>query len=151
MCIRDRFGTAYGGGSRGVNSSSDGDELRRGSLAGPVRRPAADGSLRHRPGSLSPGNASGSHTVGSVDLRCSRCDWGLSALFNPSQVRLVGQIVARNMLVRANSHLSVSREGAEIGGYLVGGALVASLGYFTTFTIDAATYGISALLLLGLP
>src|SRR5660397_195126 len=74
-----------------------------------------------------------------------------SALFNPSQVRLVGQIVARNMLVRANSHLSVSREGAEIGGYLVGGALVASLGYFTTFTIDAATYGISALLLLGLP
>src|SRR5660397_246157 len=74
-----------------------------------------------------------------------------SALFNPSQVRVVGQLVSSDKLVKANSYLSVSREGAEIGGYLVGGALVASLGYFATFTVDAATYGVSALLLLGLP
>lgn len=74
-----------------------------------------------------------------------------SALFNPSQVRVIGLMVSPDRLVKANSYLSVFREGAEIGGYLVGGALVASLGYFATFTIDAATYGVSALLLLGLP
>lgn len=74
-----------------------------------------------------------------------------SALFNPSQVRVIGLMVSPDRLVKANSYLSVFREGAEIGGYLVGGALVASLGYFATFTVDAATYGVSALLLLGLP
>src|SRR5660398_196420 len=64
---------------------------------------------------------------------------------------LRGRLAEEAGVVLADSYLSVSREGAEIGGYLVGGALVASLGYFATFTVDAATYGVSALLLLGLP
>src|SRR5660397_219476 len=64
---------------------------------------------------------------------------------------LRGRLAEEAGVVKADSYLSVSREGAEIGGYLVGGALVASLGYFATFTVDAATYGVSALLLLGLP
>src|SRR5665811_2609140 len=52
-----------------------------------------------------------------------------SALFNPSQVKVVGELVPAEGLVKANSYLSIAREGAELGGYLVGGALVALLGY----------------------
>ncbi len=74
-----------------------------------------------------------------------------SALFNPGQIKLIGQLVAREKLVRANSYLSVSRDGAELIGYLVGGVLVIYVGYTLTFAIDAASYLLSALLLVGLP
>lgn len=74
-----------------------------------------------------------------------------TALFNPSQIKMVGELTPPSQLMRANSHLSIARDGAELGGYLVGGALVASLGYFATFAVDALSYGVSALLLLGLP
>jgi len=72
-----------------------------------------------------------------------------SAVFNPSQVKLVGDVATPSQLVKANSYLSIARDGAELGGYLVGGALVVSLGYFATFLIDGLTYVVSALLLLG--
>lgn len=74
-----------------------------------------------------------------------------SALFNPSQVKVVGELVSAEGLVKANSYLSIAREGAELGGYLAGGALVALVGYTVTFVADAATYLISATLLFALP
>jgi len=74
-----------------------------------------------------------------------------SALFNPGQIKLIGELVDRGQLVRANSYLSVSRDGAELLGFLAGGVLVTYVGYTLTFAIDAATYVVSALLLLGLP
>ncbi len=74
-----------------------------------------------------------------------------SALFNPSQVKVVGDLVPVEGLVKANSYLSIAREGAELGGYLVGGALVALAGYTITFVADSASYLISATLLLALP
>ncbi|MHB0979501.1 MAG: MFS transporter [Thermoleophilia bacterium] len=73
-----------------------------------------------------------------------------SAIFNPSQVKLVGDVATPRELVKANSYLSVARDGAELGGYLVGGALVVSLGYFTTFLVDGFSYVVSALMLLGI-
>ena len=74
-----------------------------------------------------------------------------SALFNPSQVKVVGELIPGEGLVKANSYLSIARDGAELGGYLVGGALVALVGYSVTFVIDAGSYLISAVLLFGLP
>lgn len=74
-----------------------------------------------------------------------------TAVFNPSQIKMVGDLAAPGQLMRANSYLSIARDGAELGGYLAGGALVASLGYFATFALDALSYSASALLLLGLP
>ena len=75
----------------------------------------------------------------------------LSAVFNPGQIKLVGDLARTDYLVRANSYLSVSRDGAELLGYLVGGVLVTYVGYTLTFSIDAGSYLLSALLLLGLP
>ena len=74
----------------------------------------------------------------------------MSAVFNPSQVKLVGDLVETSKLVKANSYLSLARDGAELGGYLVGGVLVVSIGYMSTFVADGATYVMSAVLLLGL-
>lgn len=71
-----------------------------------------------------------------------------SALFNPGQVKLVGELASRGKLMRTNSYLSIAREGCELGGYLVGGFLVASLGYALTFTLDSVSYLASAVLLL---
>ncbi len=75
----------------------------------------------------------------------------MSALFNPSQVELLAQHTEPESRVRTNSMLSIARDGAELGGYLLGGVLVASLGYFVTFSLDAATYALSAMLLLTVP
>jgi MFS family permease len=74
-----------------------------------------------------------------------------SALFNPSQVKLTGELVPAEGLVKANSYLSIAREGAELGGYLIGGALVVLVGYTVTFFADAASYLISAAFLFALP
>lgn len=73
-----------------------------------------------------------------------------AAVFNPSQVKVVGDITPETGLVRANSYLSMARDGAELGGYLAGGILVASIGYMATFAVDSLSYLISALLLQGL-
>ncbi len=75
----------------------------------------------------------------------------LSSLFNPGQIKLVGDLAPKEYLVRANSYLSVSRDGAELLGYLAGGVLVTYIGYSLTFAIDAGSYLLSALLLVGLP
>jgi len=75
----------------------------------------------------------------------------LASIFNPSQVKLVGEVVRREDLIKSNSYLSIARDGSELAGYLIGGALVVTVGYFATFALDAATYLGSALLLFGLP
>lgn len=74
-----------------------------------------------------------------------------TAMFNPGQMKLISELVDREALVKANSYLSVSQNGAELLGYLIGAPLVLALGYVLTFSIDAASYGLSALLLVGLP
>ncbi|MCL5734419.1 MAG: MFS transporter, partial [Actinobacteria bacterium] len=74
-----------------------------------------------------------------------------SSLFNPGQVKLVGELAEKEHLVKANSYLSVSRDGAELLGYLLGAPLVIALGYTVTFSIDAVSYVLSAILLIGLP
>jgi predicted MFS family arabinose efflux permease len=74
-----------------------------------------------------------------------------SALFNPAQIKLVGELAARDQLVRSNSYLGLSRDGAELIGYLAGGVVVAAIGYTPTFMVDGATYVLSALFLIGLP
>ncbi len=74
-----------------------------------------------------------------------------SAMFNPGQIKLVGELVDGEHLVKANSYLSVSRDGAELFGFLAGGVLVTYVGYTLTFMFDAASYLVSALLLVGLP
>ena len=47
-----------------------------------------------------------------------------SAFFNPGQIKLISDLCDRQHLVRANSYLSVSRDGAELIGFLAGGVLV---------------------------
>jgi MFS family permease len=74
-----------------------------------------------------------------------------SALFNPAQIKLVGEVVTREDLVKTNSYLGISRDGAELIGFLVGGVLVTYLGYTIAFAIDAASYAVSGVLLIGLP
>ncbi len=74
-----------------------------------------------------------------------------SALFNPGQIKLVGELVEGEQLVKANSYLSVSRDGAELMGYLAGGVLVTYVGYTLTFMFDSASYLLSGLFLFGLP
>jgi predicted MFS family arabinose efflux permease len=74
-----------------------------------------------------------------------------SALFNPGQIKLVGELVDGEHLVKTNSYLSVSRDGAELMGFLAAGVLVTYVGYTLTFMFDAASYLVSGLLLLGLP
>jgi MFS family permease len=73
-----------------------------------------------------------------------------TAVFNPAQVRLVGELADPDALVRANSYLSVARDGCELGGYLAGGVLVYALGYFVTFALDGVSYLASAVTLAGL-
>ncbi len=74
-----------------------------------------------------------------------------SAFFNPGQIKLVGELVKREHLVKANSYVSVSQTGSELIGYLVGGVVVTAVGYAPAFFTDAGSYVLSALLLLGLP
>jgi MFS family permease len=84
-----------------------------------------------------------------------------SGIFNPGQVKLVGELVDREHLVKVNSYLGVSRDAAELIGYLIGGAVAAIsgltilgvgvTGYVLAFVVDALSYGVSAVLLVGLP
>ena len=84
-----------------------------------------------------------------------------TAVFNPGQVKLIGELVEKDHLVKANSYLGVSRDGAELIGYLLGG-VVASItavtilgvtvtGYTLAFVIDAISYVVSGIFLIGLP
>jgi MFS family permease len=84
-----------------------------------------------------------------------------TALFNPGQIKLIGELVPKEHLVKVNSYLGVSRDGAELVGYLLGG-VVASItavtilgatitGYTLAFIVDAISYAVSGILLMWLP
>ena len=44
-----------------------------------------------------------------------------SGVFNPGQIKLIGELAEQEHLVKANSYLGVSRDGAELVGLPAGG------------------------------
>jgi MFS family permease len=71
------------------------------------------------------------------------------ALFNPSFVALVPEIVPEPLLVKANSLDQAMRPLAmQFLGPALGGVLVASVGTGTAFALDAASYLFSAVMIL---
>jgi predicted MFS family arabinose efflux permease len=90
--------------------------------------------------------------VSTVFIYVIACLVGMfSAVFNPGQIKLTSELVDRDDLVKANSYLSVAKDGTEWLGYLAGGVLVYAVGYKWAFAIDAASYVASGLLLMWLP
>ena len=76
----------------------------------------------------------------------------VSILFRPAKNAIVPRIVEEDELVTANSASTVNETIADLLGYPVAGVLVASLSTLVgaAFVIDAATYVVSALLLIGM-
>jgi MFS family permease len=74
-----------------------------------------------------------------------------TGVFNPAQIKIIGEVVEPRLRIKANSYLGVARDGAELIGYLAGGVLVTYVGYTLAFGVDALSYAISAALLVGLP
>ena len=72
------------------------------------------------------------------------------AFFTPASAGLVPQVVAAEHLQQANGLMSVARYSAYVFGAAVGGALVATIGSGWAILADAATFGASALLLVGI-
>ncbi len=72
------------------------------------------------------------------------------ALNAPAALGLITQIVERDELQAVNALLGTARNGAVAGGAALGGILVATLGAGVTLMIDAASFGVSALLVMSL-
>jgi predicted MFS family arabinose efflux permease len=72
------------------------------------------------------------------------------AFFTPASSGLVPQTVPAAILQRANGLMSVARYSAYVGGAAVGGALVATLGSGWAIALDAATFGVSVVLLVAM-
>lgn len=68
------------------------------------------------------------------------------AFHQPAAVGFIIQLVETHQLQAANAILSMARFGALAGGAALGGTLVATVGVGTTLLIDAASFGVSALL-----
>ena len=76
---------------------------------------------------------------------------GVAVAFNaPAASGLIVQLVERHELQAANALLGASRHGAISLGAAIGGVLVATLGAGLTLLIDAASFGLSALLVASL-
>lgn len=76
---------------------------------------------------------------------------GVAMGFNaPASAGLVVQIVERDQLQTVNALLGLARNGAIAGGAALGGVLVAAFGAGWTLALDAASFGVSALLVLSL-
>jgi predicted MFS family arabinose efflux permease len=79
---------------------------------------------------------------------------GLSGLatgfFEPASTGLMPVVVAPERLQQANGLRATAMAGGEIAGPVLAGALVAAAGAGYALAVDAATFGISALLLAGL-
>jgi MFS family permease len=69
------------------------------------------------------------------------------AIFGPARVAIIPALLAPDRLAAGNSLVAASDRAVEIGGALAGGVLVATAGE-NAFFVDAATFAISALLLL---
>lgn len=72
------------------------------------------------------------------------------ALNAPAATGLITQIVDRDQLQTVNALLGTARNGAMAGGAALGGILVAVFGAGVTLAIDAASFGVSALLVMSL-
>jgi MFS family permease len=67
-----------------------------------------------------------------------------SLFFEPARMALVPEVVESGELMAANSLDSSTTSIAELVGIAIGGALVAAIGYRAAFFIDAATFLVSA-------
>ncbi|MET9547719.1 MFS transporter [Streptomyces sp. NPDC006627] len=63
----------------------------------------------------------------------------------------IPEIVGGELRVRANSLLATGRSLAMIAGFASAGVIVAKLGYVTAISLDAASFAVSASVLLALP
>src|SRR5712692_10294859 len=72
-----------------------------------------------------------------------------SAFFNPAKQALLPNLVAHEHLVTANSLVSSSEKTMELLGYSGAGLIAAVVSWIPLFLIDATTYLISAVSLLG--
>lgn len=76
----------------------------------------------------------------------------VSLFFRPARAAVVPRIVAPDELLAANSALWTAESVADIVGYPIGAAFVAFLGaeFALAFWVDAATYVVSAVLIMAL-
>ncbi len=73
-----------------------------------------------------------------------------SALFYPAHTGLIPQVVRPEQLQSTNALIRLSSNLARVGGVALGGILVATIGSGWALGLNASTYGISALLLIGI-
>jgi len=73
-----------------------------------------------------------------------------TAVFNPARMAIVPELVPTEGLASANSAIASTDRVVEILGALAAGFLVASIGE-AAFYVDAATFGISAILVSAIP
>ncbi len=73
-----------------------------------------------------------------------------TAFFEPGLMAFLPEIVRERDLLRANSLLSASMQSTEVVGFAAAGLVVAWLPLHTTFAVDAATFGVSAVTLLAM-
>ena len=74
---------------------------------------------------------------------------GASGFFSPASTGLLPTIVPPERLQQANGVRATAMSAGEIGGPVLAGILVAAVGAGWALAVDAATFGISALLLAG--
>ena len=72
------------------------------------------------------------------------------AFFRPASTGLIPDIVSRGRLQQANALLGMSEQGTTILGPAAAAAIVATVGAGWAIGLDAVTYAVSALFLLGL-
>jgi MFS family permease len=73
-----------------------------------------------------------------------------TVFFDPGLMALLPDVVPGGDLLRANSVLAATTHVTEIIGYATAGFVVFYLATRTTFTVDAATFGVSAVTLLAM-
>lgn len=73
-----------------------------------------------------------------------------TVFFDPGLMALLPDVVPDEDLLRANSVLAATTHVTEIIGYAAAGFVVFYLATRTTFTVDAATFGVSAVTLLAM-
>jgi MFS family permease len=74
-----------------------------------------------------------------------------AAFFGPASTGLIPQTISATRLQQANALMSLSESATSIFGPALAGVLIAAFGTGVVFAIDAASYGVSALLLATLP
>jgi len=74
----------------------------------------------------------------------------VSLFFEPAKLSLIPELVGSDELLAANSLDSATVSAAELAGLAFAGGLVAGVGYRAAFILDAATYVLSAALILSI-